>query len=207
MHYLLRNMNFVEIEAANPVFKYGDEGDLFYIIIDGEVAVAVPGPYTLDGQNATQMGFLSWTLENFDDIHWPKLPRGTRLRSKLLTELQLLGVRINEDSFDAAIAKEAVTKAIEKGHTEIHTELYRAVSRNIPNTWYAKSKPELKINKLRLTTLLSNGDHFGELALRHGKPRAATIICTKKTKFATLARKDYKPTIAYAERRKMLEKV
>ena len=54
---------------------------------------------------------------------------------------------------------------------------------------------------------LQSGDYFGHIALNRNKPRSATILCNQAARFATLARKDYKPTIANADRRKMKEKV
>ena len=50
--------------------------------------------------------------------------------------------------------------------------------------------------------------HFGELALlreRSGGLRNATVICSKKSSFATLSLKDYKWTIGQEEKRKLKE--
>ena len=74
----------------------------------------VPGPYTLHGQDATPEGLLTWTLLNFKSIHWPHMPNGINLRVMLLTELNLLNVKVDEsnDSFDGQKAVKCVQRAI-----------------------------------------------------------------------------------------------
>ena len=80
IHYLFKNMRFAELAADEVVFNIGDEGDLLYIILEGQVAVMVPGDYILKGKDATPVGFLTWTLSHFKDIHWPLMPDGKRLK-------------------------------------------------------------------------------------------------------------------------------
>jgi len=48
---------------------------------------------------------------------------------------------------------------------------------------------------------------FGELALLNNEGRAATIVCTKPTMFATLNRRDYNYTLREEEKRKLKEMV
>ena len=47
------------------------------------------------------------------------------------------------------------------------------------------------------------GGSFGELALRNDKPRAATIIATADSHFATLSRADFNRCIARFDQRKL----
>ena len=48
--YLYRNLKFHEYKPQEPVFDYGDKGTLFYIIMDGEVAVKTPAPEELEDE-------------------------------------------------------------------------------------------------------------------------------------------------------------
>ena len=38
------NLNFLEIKNGKNVIKFGELGDLFYIILKGSVAVEIPNP-------------------------------------------------------------------------------------------------------------------------------------------------------------------
>ena len=48
VQYLFRHLFFLDIEKNENVFNYGDEGDLFYIIIEGEVSIKTPFPDVLE---------------------------------------------------------------------------------------------------------------------------------------------------------------
>jgi CRP-like cAMP-binding protein len=55
--------------------------------------------------------------------------------------------------------------------------------------------------------MLSKGDAFGELALLHNKPRAATIRCLANCHFAVLEKNDYVKTIAKVHENKLTQKI
>mgnify|MGYP001626983421 CR=1 FL=1 len=63
----------LKVAEGDPVFEYDDEGNLFYIIMEGEVGVRIPGPFILEGENASPIGLFKFLTENFNDIHWPKV--------------------------------------------------------------------------------------------------------------------------------------
>lgn len=44
MQYLYRNMEFLQLKKGQKVFNYGDVGDLFYIVISGEISIKTPFP-------------------------------------------------------------------------------------------------------------------------------------------------------------------
>ena len=52
---------------------------------------------------------------------------------------------------------------------------------------------------------LGKGSSFGEMALKNNQPRAATIICSKPCKFATILRRDFLVITTLARRRKLKE--
>ena len=202
-------MRFCQHEAGSLVFKYGDEGDLFYIILDGEVAVIVPGPHTLVGYETTRLGFLNWVVENFDSVHWDNMPGRDRIRSYLLTEMYILGVRIrdSDDYFDIEQARRILKKNIEKERTDIHYRIYEIMCPNGTPATNDMGEPFITASKFETRKIFKGGESFGELALLHFEGRAATIKCLKDSSFATLSRKDYLITIGNAERRKLKENV
>lgn len=55
--------------------------------------------------------------------------------------------------------------------------------------------------------LMSKGDAFGELALLHNKPRAATIRCLTDCHFAVLDKNDYVKTLAKVHETKLTQKI
>lgn len=50
VNYLYRNLQYSEHQKGDSVFKYGELGKLFYIILEGEVLVKTPGPHILEGE-------------------------------------------------------------------------------------------------------------------------------------------------------------
>ena len=66
---------------------------------------------------------------------------------------------------------------------------------------------EVAVSYFKEVARLAEGGSFGELALLNNKARAATVICTRNTRFATLARKDFRVTVGQEERRKLKESV
>ena len=88
-------MRFAEYAPGEYVFHYGDEGNLFYIIMEGQVIIKTPAPETVEKEQATPEGFLIYLLEYFDEIQWAKMAEGREIRSVFLKELLSLGVKID----------------------------------------------------------------------------------------------------------------
>lgn len=63
------------------------------------------------------------------------------------------------------------------------------------------------MSAFRQVTLLGEGKGFGELALIKPQGRAATIVCTKLSRFATLHRKDYILNVGNEQKQKTREKI
>ena len=85
--YLYRNMRYEEFGPSDIVFNYGDQGDLFYIIMEGEVIVKTPAPEVIEDDQATPEAFIIYIIEYFQEIYWEKLPEGNYLRDLFLKEL------------------------------------------------------------------------------------------------------------------------
>ena len=99
---LYRNLKLEECVEGEPVFRYGDRGGLFYIIIDGEVEVRTPSPVELDEESATPEGLLSFIVSFYHDIYWDKLNAGEKIQQLFLKELKRLEVKVwDEDYFDS----------------------------------------------------------------------------------------------------------
>ena len=70
INYLYRNLRLMKSPAKEIVVNYGDHGDLFYIIFEGEVIVRVPHPFTLENEQFTPIGLLMILIEHFKDVIW-----------------------------------------------------------------------------------------------------------------------------------------
>lgn len=58
------------------MFDYGDVGELFYIIIEGEVIIKVPSPHVLEDDFFSPEGLLVFLVEYFRDIIWRQMKCG-----------------------------------------------------------------------------------------------------------------------------------
>lgn len=63
--YLFRNLRYAEYHAMETVFHFGDEGEIFYIIMEGEVMIKIPGPDVLEDEQCSAEGFLIFLIEYF----------------------------------------------------------------------------------------------------------------------------------------------
>lgn len=157
--FLLKKMRFVEYEAGQTIFEYGDFGELFYVIIDGSVVVKTPSQVTLEGDQATAAGFVIYLLENFQDIHWKDLKDNVAfIRSLIIKELRYFHFDVSDTGqFDTAKVTKAVRQAMNKGRTTIQDYIYKIVN--------PKNQPAIRINQFKEVARLSEGQSFGELAL------------------------------------------
>ena len=111
----------------------------------------------------------------------------------LVREIKCFGIAVtNEDQiggarFDKELAFEKLSRAIANGRTAIHEEIQRMVN--------PKKSAFIAVSNFKEVARLSDGLSFGELALLYNAGRAATIICSKQTSFATLSKYDYAFTI------------
>lgn len=87
IQYLFQHMRYAEYAPEDYVFHYGEEGNLFYIIMEGEVIIKTPAPENIEGEQATPEGFLIYLIEYFDEIQWNRMMDGREVRSIFLKEL------------------------------------------------------------------------------------------------------------------------
>ena len=62
------SLDYLEIKKDENIIEYGDEGDLFYIILSGEVKVEVPNPNIKDWSWARSIyqSLYNWKKNVFD---------------------------------------------------------------------------------------------------------------------------------------------
>ena len=70
---IFKNLAFLEVEKGDNVFNYGEEGSLFYIIIEGKVTIHIPAPEELTKDKCSPEGLMTYLIENYDDINWLQL--------------------------------------------------------------------------------------------------------------------------------------
>ena len=76
---LCERLRLEQYSEGAVVFNYGDTGQLFYIVVEGEVDVRVPSPVLLEELSATPEGLISFILLYFKDIYWDRLYYGSRI--------------------------------------------------------------------------------------------------------------------------------
>ena len=70
------------------MFQYGQRGDNFYVIIEGEVDVLIPSPVELKGKMSSPAGILTFLIQSFEQIAWDRLEGGRSTRNWILAELR-----------------------------------------------------------------------------------------------------------------------
>ena len=130
MNFLFRNLTFNECEAGDYVFKYGEMGKLFYIILEGEVLVKTPGPHLLEGEEEVNpKAILLYFIKYFRDIEWPALHNGDLVRRLLCGELDKLYFELDKNNnFKRKEAMIKLNKLIEAGKTKLHLKIFKMVN-------------------------------------------------------------------------------
>ena len=115
---MCKQLRLEEVAKGEIVFNYGDQGQLFYIIIEGEVEIKVPSPVLLENDSATPEGLITFILLFFKDIYWKELPNCLQTIKLVYNELSLCHVSVDENGdFDSAKAIEAIDQRILKMQT------------------------------------------------------------------------------------------
>ena len=102
INFLYRKICFQQCNKAGYLFKYGQMGRLFYIILDGEVLVKTPGPHILEGEeNVNPKSVLLYLIKFYKDIDWVSLTNGELIHRVLKGEIENLDFEIDkDDNFD-----------------------------------------------------------------------------------------------------------
>ena len=90
-----------------------------------------------------------------------------------------MNVKIDKkETFDKREALKALDRAIMNEQSTVHQKIFTHI--------VAYNPIPFTVNRFKEVARLTEGCSFGELALLKNEGRAATIICSKKTRFATL---------------------
>lgn len=83
LNLLFQSLKYEGTPKDSVVFKYGDSGSTFYILLAGEVEIRVPTTVELQGNSATPEGLLVFLITYHDIIYWDKIQDGYRIRREL----------------------------------------------------------------------------------------------------------------------------
>ena len=78
--------------------NYGDEGDLYYIILEGEVIVRIPQAHILEEEQFSPLGLLMFLIEYYNDIMWSMLNHGDTIKELLFEALKKVGFNPSDKS-------------------------------------------------------------------------------------------------------------
>ena len=105
--------------------NYGEKGDLFYIILDGQVDVRTVSPFELTESDAT--GLINFIIKNYKDIYWEKIPHASEVLRLFKKEMEECGLPLDLESYNPARVHKAITKSIEDGST-IHFMIHHRLN-------------------------------------------------------------------------------
>jgi cAMP-dependent protein kinase regulator len=190
-----------KFSAGEIIIKQGDKGDNFYIVEKGKCEIFVDGTLVMTCQEGDSFGELALmynapraaTVQAVTDVVCWVMDRVT---FKLTIMDQTLKKRDRYEAFledvpilSSLLKYERLTIAdalkpheyekdqaiVQQGETGEHFYIVESGSCNI----FVHGKP---------MGLIESGGYFGELALLHNTPRAATIVAAEKTKVLALDR-------------------
>ena len=53
---------------GDTIFKFDDKGDIFYIVLEGEVIVKTPAPFVIEPENKTPEMIFLYLMRFYKDI-------------------------------------------------------------------------------------------------------------------------------------------
>ena len=148
----------MEKSAGDIVCNYGEKGDLFYIILDGQVNVRTVSPVELFDCDATSL--INFLIINYKNIYWGKIPRSEEIRGLFKKEVERCGLTTDPEYYDPIRVQKALTKHIADGST-IHFMLHHRLNPH--------RKSSIILQWFKTVATLESGHSFGELALLKGE--------------------------------------
>ncbi|CAD8199026.1 unnamed protein product [Paramecium octaurelia] len=160
-----QNLQYERFQKKNAVFEIGDQGDKFYIILTGKVAVYIKRQ---PQQIETEEQEIQTKIEQY------------------LDKMQLSSISEIEPPSRFSFYEKLIKKQT-KPHKQIESELLLLNTGNfdIYFTNYG-------ICKFQQISQLHSGQYFGDMALTTDKPRAASIITISDLQVLTLNKSNFK---------------
>jgi len=184
---LLRSFRFQKQERGHEVFKYGETGKLFYIILKG--AVDILTPMNNNFQNATTRNELPKSTHNENSINT------SRRRSSIISLFAPKNARKSPDPSKKEPKSSTTTKPNSNRKLTINNLAPGKIELNAPSIAEVDENNESMMScdhllaqypdHILLNTL-RDGEHFGEIALSFQCQRTATVVCRETCYFMTL---------------------
>jgi CRP-like cAMP-binding protein len=174
----------MNVEGCAKIFNEGDEGDFFYIVLEGEVEILKANKVFIDhdedkldtvsGEDERilrRTAYIKAFQENFNIIFWPFM------------DISKKGV---EEIFDL---QKGVIHAEFRLKGQKQERMLDDYIRSHEKSFVDQGKPYIYVS-LRLVCL-GSGFGFGELALMKDIVRMASVRTTCTTTLATMSKKDF----------------
>ncbi|RKP11035.1 cyclic nucleotide-binding-like protein [Thamnocephalis sphaerospora] len=194
------------VAANETVIQQGDEGDNFYVVDDGLFEVLVNGKKVVEVEAGGSFGELALMyntpraatvtavvdsiLWGVDRVTFRRCVTGHNFRKRKLYESFLKTVPILSKLHPSEVTK--LSDALEPANYEEGD--YIVEQGDLGNYFYIIEQGEVEVTKVDedgnelMLPSLSAGDYFGELALIHNTPRAATVMAKNDVRVAALAK-------------------
>lgn len=187
---LFKSMKHKYFEERETIFKFGDFGDQFFIIIEGKVGVRVPQTIK---QSFTRHELFKFILSNHEFID---LRNPDNLKINEFSEISEGILDPKHIAMREKLDQEPKHSFPFHDYMNYYFEKCPPLRSYCTNKSKAKKSYELKI--FQEVLVLSEGACFGELALMNSKPRAATIVALSPCHTGVLVKKDYQSIIGRA---------
>jgi CRP-like cAMP-binding protein len=187
-------MGLEEFPADAAIFKYGDIGDSFYIILKGSVAVQIPTKKII---KRPIQPIVEEQKESHKDSNVESRLNGGRrstLGGKNLVQ-QISTINQQKPKLDQS----------EKSNNASRDRLEEIPES--PDDTDEVIYEEIEVIEFIEVAKLHAGASFGELALMNDKPRAATIKCSAYTICAVLKKNDFKNILGGISEKKLNLKI
>jgi len=219
LHNISHLLNYEKIPKNNAIFRYGDDGNKFYIILDGQVEVLIPH---IEEKMLNDLDYLLYLINLGKNREISLLKSSIELNKNLFPinesfeeyirrfyneyfylltfedEKEVISEIFNqiENLLKSFLTKEKYAEILKVDETTLPSDQY--VSNLYPKCLVKKnrlnkfSKKIYKVWIFTSVTSLKCGDKFGEKALlTNSKGRTATIITNQDTHLGTLNRESY----------------
>eukprot|EP00347_Sterkiella_histriomuscorum_P023519 403334331 len=218
---ICQRLKYENISAQKNVIQYGEYGDRFYIILEGQVSVWIPDKDKNKSSMAGSQAFQSVTSNINHNLR--NIINSNISKEKMFQAKKLLIKNLQADMFvqegnaqDDQIQQQTIDNKTQKTSIDINAtitsqEVYeskqlqseRQYQSNMASVLYSKQISTKNMSNYREVAKLSEGKTFGELALIVHKPRMATIKCEVNTHFAVLDKYDFQKCLGKLEKKQM----
>eukprot|EP00347_Sterkiella_histriomuscorum_P010422 403376361 len=195
--FIFQIMKHQYFEKDATIFNYNDQGDLFYIILQGRVSIKVPKTSV---QELNHQEFLEYhsceNLLSIKELTEEELQAYNNALQHNKKSINLLSPATNEKN---SISTPLIDKHQSNGNNKFQPIL---------STQNLGPKKFYNVTLLSEVAVLDRGMHFGELAIiKTGKKRTATVTTLEETHFVVMDKKSYTRAMGKATKSRLQEKV